>query len=109
MKNIIVFIKQVPDTTDIRIDPETNTMIRKGLSCIINPFDMYAIEQAIRIKEKFNDITTYVMTMGPPQAENALREALSMGIDEAIFLTDAKFAGSDTHATSYVLSRAAKN
>ena len=108
MKSIIVFIKQVPDTTDIKIDPETNTMIRKGLSCIINPFDMYALEQAIRIKEDNEGVTTYAVSMGPPQAETALREALSMGIDNAILLTDAKFAGSDTHATSYVLSRAAE-
>jgi len=105
--NIIVCIKQVPDTTEVRIDPETNTLIREGVSSIINPFDMYAIEEAIRLKEKYSGKTT-VITMGPPQAEGALREALSMGIDEAVHLSDRAFAGSDTWATSLVLAKAIK-
>lgn len=103
--NIIVCIKQVPDTTDVRIDPETNTLVRSGIACIINPFDMYAIEEGIRLKEKFGGKVT-VVTMGPPQAEEALREAISLGADEAILVSDRAFAGSDTWATSYTLSRA---
>lgn len=101
----IVCIKQVPNTTQVRINPETNTLIREGVESIINPFDMYAIEEGIRLKEKLGGNLT-VVTMGPPQAENALREALSMGCDEAVLLTDRQFAGSDTWATSYVLSKA---
>ncbi|MDP8230516.1 MAG: electron transfer flavoprotein subunit beta/FixA family protein [Candidatus Gorgyraea atricola] len=103
--NIIVCIKQVPDTTDIRIDPETNTLIRSGVASIINPFDMYAIEEGIRLKEKFGGKVT-ILTMGPPQAEDALREAISLGADEAILVSDRAFAGSDTWATSYTLSKA---
>jgi len=103
--NIIVCIKQVPDTTNVRIDPETNTLIRSGVQSIINPFDMYAIEEAVRLKEKFGGMVT-VITMGPPQAEDALREAISLGADEAVLISDRAFAGSDTWATSYTLSRA---
>jgi len=105
--NIIICIKQVPETTEVRINPETNTLIREGVKSIINPFDMYAIEEGMRLKEKFGGKTT-VITMGPPQAEAALREAISMGIDEAILLSDRAFAGSDTWATSYTLSCAIK-
>ncbi|MCQ9208625.1 MAG: electron transfer flavoprotein subunit beta/FixA family protein [Omnitrophica bacterium] len=103
--NIIVCIKQVPDTADIRIDPKTNTLIREGVASIVNPYDMYAIEEAIRIREKVGGKVT-VLTMGPPQAESALREAISLGSDEAILVTDKAFAGSDTLATSYTLARA---
>jgi electron transfer flavoprotein beta subunit len=103
--NIVVCIKQVPDTTDVKIDPQTNTLIREGVVSIINPFDMYAIEEAIRLRERFDGKTT-VITMGPPQAQDALREALSMGIDEAIHLSDRAFAGSDTWATSLILAKA---
>jgi len=105
--NVIVCIKQVPNTTQVRINPETNTLIREGVESVINPFDMYAIEEGIRLKEKFNGKVT-VICMGPPQAETALREAISMGCDEAILITDRAFAGSDTWATSYVLSQAAR-
>jgi electron transfer flavoprotein beta subunit len=105
--NVIVCIKQVPETTQVKINPETNTLIREGVDSIINPFDMYAIEEAVRLKEKFGGKAT-VITMGPPQAEAALKEALSMGIDEAILLSDRAFAGSDTWATSYTLSCAIK-
>jgi electron transfer flavoprotein beta subunit len=105
--NIIVCIKQVPETTEVRINPETNTLIREGVKAIINPFDMYAIEEALRLKEKFGGKTT-VITMGPPQAEAAIREAISLGIDEGILLCDRAFAGSDTWATSYTLSGAIK-
>ncbi len=106
--NIIVCIKQVPDTTDVKINPETNTLIREGVKSIVNPFDMYAIEEAVRIKEKFPGSKVTALTMGPPQAESALREAISLGVDEGILLSDRAFAGSDTWATSYTLFRAIK-
>lgn len=102
---VIVCIKQVPDTTDVKIDPETNTLIREGVASIINPFDAYAIEEAVRLKERFGATTT-VITMGPPQAQDALKEALSLGIDEAILVSDRAFAGSDTWVTSLVLAKA---
>ena len=104
--NIIVCIKQVPNTTDVRIDPVTNTLIRDGVESVINPFDAYAIEEAVRIKERCSGGKVTVITMGPPQAENALREAISLGCDEGILISDRKFAGSDTWATSYTLSAA---
>ena len=106
--NIVVCIKQVPETTAVKINPETNTVIREGVKSIINPFDMFAIEEGIRLKEKYSGKTT-VLTMGPPQAESALREALAMGMDEAILISDRAFAGSDTWATSYTLSCAIRN
>jgi electron transfer flavoprotein beta subunit len=105
--NIIVCIKQVPETTEVKINPETNTLIREGVKSIINPFDMYAIEEAVRLKEKFGGKTS-VISMGPPQAEAALREAISMGIDEGILISDRAFAGSDTWATSFTLTAAIK-
>lgn len=101
--NIIVCIKQVPNTTDVKIDPVKNTLIREGVESIINPFDTYAIEESVRLKERFGGKVT-VITMGPPQADAALREAISLGCDEAILVSDRKFAGSDTWATSYTLS-----
>jgi electron transfer flavoprotein beta subunit len=105
--NIVVCIKQVPNTTDVRIDPVTNTLIREGVESVINPFDVYAIEEGVRLKERFTGKVT-VVTMGPPQAEKALREAISLGCDEAVLVSDRKFAGSDTWATSYTLSCAIK-
>ncbi len=102
--NIIVCIKQVPDTTDVRINPETNTLIREGVASIINPFDLYAIEEAVRLKEQHGGEVT-VISMGPPQVEAALREAISLGADRAIHLCDRAFAGADTWATSYALAR----
>ena len=102
--NIIVCIKQVPETTDVKIDPETNTLIREGVASIINPFDTYAIEEGIRLREKFGGKVT-ILTMGPPQAQEALREAISVGADETILLSDRAFAGSDTWATSYALAK----
>jgi len=101
--NIIVCIKQVPETTEVRINPETNTLIREGVKSIINPFDMYAIEEGLRLKEKHTGKVT-VITMGPPQAEAALKEAIALGADEAVLLCDRAFAGSDTWATSYTLA-----
>lgn len=102
---IVVCIKQVPDTAEIRINPETGTLIREGVPSIINPFDMHAIEAGLQIREKIGGKIT-VLTMGPPQAETALRDAISMGADDAILLSDRVFAGSDTWATSFTLSKA---
>ncbi|MCF7793478.1 MAG: electron transfer flavoprotein subunit beta/FixA family protein [Candidatus Cloacimonetes bacterium] len=103
--NIIVCIKQVPDTNEIKIDPETNTLIREGVESIINPFDLYAIEEALRLKEKHGGKVTAI-SMGPPQVEKALRDSVSLGVDEILLLTDRKFAGADSWATSLVLAEA---
>jgi electron transfer flavoprotein beta subunit len=102
---IIVCIKQVPDTTDVKIDPKTNTLIREGVPSIVNPFDMYALEEGLRLREKLSGSVT-VITMGPPQAKEALREAISLGVDDAVLISDRAFAGSDTLATSYTLAAA---
>ncbi len=106
--NIIVPIKQVPDTTEVRIDPETNTLVREGVPSIINPFDENAIEAALQLREAHGGEVT-VITMGPPQAAEALRQALAMGADKVFLLSDRAFAGSDTLATSYTLARAVKH
>lgn len=103
--NIIVCIKQVPDTTEVSIDPETGTLVREGVPSIINPFDENAIEAGLQLVEEHGGKVT-VISMGPPQAESALREALAMGADEAMLLSDRAFAGADTLATAYTLSRA---
>lgn len=105
--NIVVCIKQVPGTTQVKINPETGTLIRDGVEAVVNPFDEYAIEEAVRIKEKTGG-TVKVITMGPPQADAALRTAISMGADEAYLVSDRAFAGSDTWATSYTLTAAIK-
>ena len=101
---IVVCIKQVPDTTNVRINPETNTLMREGVDSIINPFDMYALEEGIRLKEKHGG-SVVALSMGPPQVESALREAISLGVDEAVLLSDRSFAGADTLATAYTLAR----
>lgn len=101
--HFVVCIKQVPDTTDVRIDPKTNTLMREGVASIINPFDMYAIEEALRLRERVGGKVTAI-SMGPPQAEAALREAIAMGADAGILISDRAFAGSDTWATSYTLA-----
>ncbi len=101
----IVCIKSVPGTTEVRINPETNTLMRSEVESIINPFDTYDIEEALRLKEAHGGTVT-VITMGPPQAEKELREAVSMGCDEAILLSDPQFAGADTWATAYTLAKA---
>ena len=103
--NIIVCIKQVPDTAEVRINPETGTLIRDGVPSIVNPFDMHAIEAGLQLREKVGGKVT-VLTMGPPQAESALRDAIAMGADDAVLLSDRAFAGSDTWATSHILSKA---
>ena len=102
---IIVLIKQVPDTTEIKIDPKTGTLIREGVESIINPDDRHAIELAVTLKEAYGGKST-VISMGPTQAIDAISEALGMGIDEGILLTDKNLAGADTWATSFTLGRA---
>ncbi|MBU0502750.1 MAG: electron transfer flavoprotein subunit beta/FixA family protein [bacterium] len=105
--NIIVCIKQVPDTTEVKINPETNTLIREGVPSIVNPFDENAVEAALKLKEKHGGKVT-VITMGPPQAAEALKTTIAMGADEVYLISDRAFAGSDTWATSYTLSQAIK-
>ncbi|MCC5912288.1 MAG: electron transfer flavoprotein subunit beta/FixA family protein [Clostridiaceae bacterium] len=104
---IVVCIKQVPDTTEVRIDPKTGTLIREGVPTIINPDDKSGLEAALQLKDKHGAEVT-VITMGPPQADAALREALAMGADRGILLTDRAFAGADTWATSSALAGALK-
>lgn len=106
--NFLVCVKQVPDTTEIRIDPETNTLIRKGVPSIVNPFDGYALEMAARIKDVRDDVKIVVVSMGPDQAKEALKNCLAVGGDEAYLVSGRKFGGSDTLATSYVLACAIK-
>lgn len=103
--NIVVPIKQVPETSNVKMDEKTGTMIREGVESIINPLDLYAIEVGIRLKEQFGGKVSAV-SMGPPSAEKALREAVAMGCDEAILVSGKEFSGSDTWATSCALSRA---
>ena len=102
---IIVCIKQVPDTTEVKIDPVKGTLIREGVPSIVNPFDKNAVEAALQIREEKGGKVT-VITMGPPQAVDALRECLAMGADEAVLVSDRAFAGADTWATSYTLAKA---
>lgn len=102
---IVVCIKQVPDTTEVKLDPKTGTLIRDGVPSIINPDDKAGLEAALDLKDK-HDAQITVITMGPPQADKALREALAMGVDRAILLTDRVFAGADTLATSTALAAA---
>jgi len=99
---IIVPIKQVPETSKVKMDPETGTMVRTGVESIINPLDLYAIETAIRLKEKHGG-TIMVISMGPPQAMKAIREAIAMGCDDGVLLSDRAFGGADTWATAYTL------
>ena len=103
--NIIVCVKQVPDAKDVRLDPKTNTMAREGVQAIMNPFDRHAVEEGVRLKEKHGGSVT-VISMGPPQAEAVLREAVSCGADEAVLVSDRAFAGADTWATTYTLGKA---
>ncbi|MBN2588171.1 MAG: electron transfer flavoprotein subunit beta/FixA family protein [Candidatus Fermentibacteraceae bacterium] len=102
---IVVAVKQVPDTSEVRIDEERGTLIREGVPSILNPFDEYALEEAMRWRDELGGSVT-VVTMGPPQAEAVLREAVSMGADDALLLSDRAFAGADTWATSHTLARA---
>jgi electron transfer flavoprotein beta subunit len=104
---IIVCLKQVPDAKDVRLDPKTNTLSREGVQAIMNPYDRHALEAAVRLKEEHGGTVT-VLSMGPPQAEAMLREAVSCGADEAVLVSDRAFAGADTWATTYTLSQAIK-
>jgi len=103
----IVCLKQVPETEGVKINPETGTLIREGVKSIINPYDLYALEAALQMKKQYGG-EIIVLSMGPPQVEEALREAISYGADEAILLCDKAFAGADTLATSYTLAQAIK-
>ncbi len=103
--NIIVTIKQVPDTAEVRIDPKTNSLMREGVPSIINPEDRNALEAALVLREAHGGTVT-ALSMGPPQARDALEEALCMGADRAILLSDRAFAGADTLITAFTLSRA---
>ena len=104
---IIVCVKQVPDAKDVRLDPKTNPLSRDGVQSIMNPYDRHALEEAVRLKEQYGGTVT-VLSMGPPQAEATLREAISCGADDALLVSDRAFAGSDTWATTYTLAQAVK-
>ncbi|WP_286742003.1 electron transfer flavoprotein subunit beta/FixA family protein [Aquabacterium sp. UBA2148] len=103
--HIVVCIKQVPDSAQIRVHPVTNTIMRQGVPAIVNPYDLFSLEEALRLKDKFGGRVT-VLCMGPPQAEEALRKCVSFGADDAVLVTDRAFAGADTLATSYALAAA---
>lgn len=103
--HIVVCIKQVPDSAQIRVHPVTNTIMRQGVPAIVNPYDLFALEEALRLKDRFGGRVT-VLSMGPPQAEDSLRKCVSFGADDAILVTDRAFAGADTLATSFALAAA---
>ena len=105
--HIVVCIKQVPDSAQIRVHPVTNTIMRQGVPAIVNPYDLFALEEALRLKDQFGGRVT-MLCMGPPQAEEALRKCISFGATDAILVTDRAFAGADTLATSYALTSAIK-
>lgn len=104
---IIVPIKQVPETSNVKMDPETGTIVRSGSEAVVNPLDLYAIEAALQLKDKTGG-TVHALSMGPPRAEKAVREAIAMGCDGGFLVSDRKFGGSDTWATSYIISQAIK-
>lgn len=104
---ICVFVKQVPDTIDVKIDPKTGNLQRDGIQSTINPFDLNAVEEALRLKEKHGGSVT-VITMGPPQADDVLKKSLAMGCDDSLLLSDRAFGGADTLATGYTLAEAAR-
>ena len=105
--HIVVCIKQVPDSAQIRVHPVTNTIMRQGVPTIINPYDLFALEEALRLRDRLGGTVT-VLTMGPPMAEESLRKALGIGADRGVLLTDRFFAGSDTLATSFALAQAVR-
>ncbi len=104
---IIVPIKQVPETSNVKMDPETGTIVRSGSEAVVNPLDLYAIEAALLLRDKTGG-TVHALSMGPPRAEIALRETVAMGCDGGYLVSDRQFGGSDTWATSYILSQAIK-
>ncbi len=101
---IVVCVKQVPGTTEVKMNPETNTLIREGIPNVVNPFDLYAVEEALRLKERFGGTVT-ALCMGPPSAAEQLKEVISLGVDEAFLISNRAFAGADTLATAYTLSK----
>lgn len=103
---IIVCVKQVPDTTEVRIDPKTNTLVREGVDSILNPYDQFALEEAVRLRDSIPGSRITALSMGPPQARKVLLKSMALGADEAVLLSDRAFAGSDTWATSVALSGA---
>ncbi len=103
--NSIVCIKQVPDTTQVRIDPDSGSLIRQGIPSVINPYDLYALEAALKVRDSHGGTIT-ALSMGPPQADEALKKAIGYGVDRAVLLSDRAFAGADTLATTYTLSAA---
>lgn len=107
--NILVCAKQVPNTNEVKIDPVKGTLIRDGVESILNPDDANALEEALKIKDKYDDVKVTVLSMGPPQADDMLRECLAMGADEAILVSDRAFGGADTWATSNTISAAIKS
>lgn len=106
--NVIVCVKQVPGTTEVKMNKETNTIIREGVEAIVNPFDVYAVEEGIRIREKTNGGKVTVLSMGIPSVADLLKETIAVGADEAVLLSDRAFAGADTLATAYALSMGVK-
>jgi electron transfer flavoprotein beta subunit len=106
--NIVIPIKQVPETSNVKMDPETGTMIREGVESVVNPLDLYAIQVGVDLRERFGG-TVSVVSMGPQNATKAIREAVAMGCDEGVLLSDSAFRGSDTWATSYTIAQAIKN
>ena len=105
--HVVVCVKQVPDTTNVRINPETNTLMREGVESIVNPFDEYALEQGLMLKDRHGARLT-VVSMGPPQAAAVLRESLARGADDAVLVSSRAFGGADTLATSYTIAQAIK-
>lgn len=106
--NILVCAKQVPNTNEVKIDPVKGTLIREGVESILNPDDANALEEALRLKDQYEDVKVTVLSMGPPQADDMLRECLAMGADEAVLVSDRAFGGADTWATSNTISAAIK-
>ena len=104
---VVACIKQVPDTTQVKVDPVTGTLIREGVPFIMNPFDTHALEESLRLKDRYR-LRVVVISMGPPSTEVTLRKALAAGADEAVLLSDRAFGGADTLATSLVLAEAVK-
>jgi len=107
LRNIVVAVKQVPDTTQVRVNPETGTLIREGVPFIINPFDTHAVEAALQLKDKYHS-KVIAITMGPPNAKETLRKCLALGVDQVILISDRAFGGADTLATSHVLAETVK-
>jgi electron transfer flavoprotein beta subunit len=107
LNRVVISVKQVPDTTQVKVDPVTGTLIREGVPFIINPFDIHCVEEALRLKDQFGCKVT-ALTMGPPNAVATLRKCLALGVDDAILISDRVFGGADTLATSFVLSEAVR-